>query len=193
MVYEMDRGLGSRMNAGNGGVGTKVSQIANIFQNNLIRDSGLDGKSKMSTSSSSLINRKDNEPTTEPIPIKSEGYTNRFNNARAVFEKLGTADEKVLSSSTPAPVVPSRFPVSKFKSSDSLNAFPSTATTTMATTADRKPTPFVINNSTAGSNGHSNIISQEIPLSTPMVNRAAQEENSNGDSGDEPRIQQVQL
>jgi len=193
MVYEMDRVMGSRINSGN----TKVSQIANIFQNNLIQTEhhhhpGLDGKPKMSTSTSSLINnRRDIEPPADPIPIKSEGHVNRFNNARALFEKLGTSDEKLLSTSTPGPIT-SRLPASKFKSSDSLNSFPSATTTTTTTAAtERKPTPFILNRNNTGSNGHSNMIAQEISVSTPNTPVVQQEGNYSDTPIDAHTQQQV--
>ncbi|CAG7838506.1 unnamed protein product [Allacma fusca] len=90
MVFEMDR-RGGRVTGG----GTKVSQIANIFQNNLSRTDHLE------TTKMPAV-KKEPEPSpvsviTTTIPTetnKPDSHSNRFNSARALFEKLGTEETK---------------------------------------------------------------------------------------------------
>lgn len=88
MVYDSElnrRGLSGSMTTSTSG--SKVSQIANIFQNNLIRSAV-----ELETPSSKMQLKKDGSTESN---LTGGQHSNKFSSARALFEKLGssTAEE----------------------------------------------------------------------------------------------------
>ena len=125
MVFEMDR-RGVRVTSG----GTKVSQIANIFQNNLIRtdhletgkitggittkkDSEASSVSVNNTTSTTVTTTVTTNVTTENSVVKPDSHSNRFNSARALFEKLGTTTGEDTAKTPSAPAVSGNFSVNR--------------------------------------------------------------------------------
>lgn len=70
--------------------GTKVSEIANIFQGRVPsrEDIITPLKSKPKTPSSTMLEKNENESPSVTV-MRTESHVARFNNARALFEKLG--------------------------------------------------------------------------------------------------------
>lgn len=69
--------------------GTKVSQIANIFQARTPSQDSIIVSSRTKSKVAEMVaERKDTESPTVTV-MRTESHVARFNNARALFEKLG--------------------------------------------------------------------------------------------------------
>lgn len=73
-------------------VGPKVSQIANIFQRPTVTKDPEIMVEKQSNSTTTLEGKvpAKNETSNQVTVVRTESHLARFNNARALFEKLGT-------------------------------------------------------------------------------------------------------
>lgn len=72
-------------------IGTKVSQIANMFQPKLMHDEIITNRVKVTAQP--LAEKKEAEP--KATVTRTESQAARFNNARALFEKLGEENRNV--------------------------------------------------------------------------------------------------
>lgn len=117
-------------------VGSKVSQIANIFQSMAPgKEDGVLLVGGVRTPDSPKLSRKDDpfrELSKDPVTVtvvRTESHVARFNNARAMFEKLGEENQKVHlrspGSNTPKSLTDRRSRSSSANSSDGNSTSPS--------------------------------------------------------------------
>lgn len=110
--------------------GTKVSQIANIFQNRTHREDIIIIRNKPKPPSPTSEKKETDSPVV--TVMRTESHVARFNNARALFEKLGEENRNV----------PSRFhPLQTTKSASSIQDLRSRSSSVNSENKDRSPSP----------------------------------------------------
>ncbi|KAK6632717.1 hypothetical protein RUM43_013487 [Polyplax serrata] len=142
-------------------VGSKVSQIANIFQSMAPgKEEGVLLVGGTRTPDSPKLTRKEDpfrdlhkEPTTVTV-VRTESHVARFNNARAMFEKLGEENQKVHLrspvSNAPKSLTDRRSRSSSANSSDGNSTSPSRN----KQISSRSPSPSYKPNRNSLTNGH---------------------------------------
>lgn len=141
--------------------GSKVSQIANIFQSMAPgKEDGVLLVGGARTPDSPKLSRKDDpfrELSKEPVTVtvvRTESHVARFNNARAMFEKLGEENQKVHlrspGSITPKSLTDRRSRSSSANSSDGNSTSPSRN----KQISSRSPSPSYQSNRNSLTNGH---------------------------------------
>lgn len=123
------------------GAGTKVSQIANIFQSRTHREDVIIIRNKPKPPSPTVEKTENDSPTV--TVMRTESHVARFNNARALFEKLGEENRTVTTTTTTTTNnTSSKFhPLQTTKSASSIQDLRSRSSSVTSENKDRSPSP----------------------------------------------------
>lgn len=118
-------------NKGTRSAGTKVSQIANIFQNRTHREDIIIIRNKPKPPSPTPEKKETVDPHVVTV-MRTESHVARFNNARALFEKLGEENKSISSKFNPLQTT---------KSASSIQDLRSRSSSVNSENKDRSPSP----------------------------------------------------